>query len=242
VLTLTASGSVSDYTDSVKSSLQQKVADAAGVHKSLVTIHVTAASVIITATIAVPASTTADQVQTSLSSSLGTAEDASTALGITVEEVPTITSSQSNTESTNVAAFAIATIAGMVTGCIVTILAVVVRMRASKSKRAKRDSVVHLTFNPDATRGAAPPIEPPDVRVTVSDSTEGAAPPNLAALLAACGLAQHTSAFEAEGYTLESLLEAMKQGDEAAMRDLRELKLNLGECRKLIAQLKKNIK
>ena len=30
----------------------------------------------------------------------------------------------------------------------------------------------------------------------------------------------------------------MKQGDEAAMRDLRELKLNLGECRKLIAQLK----
>ena len=91
MLTLTASGSVSDYTDSVKSSLQQKVADAAGVHKSLVTIHVTAASVIITATIAVPASTTADQVQTSLSSSLGTAEDASTALGITVEEVPTIT-------------------------------------------------------------------------------------------------------------------------------------------------------
>lgn len=52
------------------------------------------------------------------------------------------------------------------------------------------------------------------------------------------GLAQHTSAFEADGYTLESLLEAVKQGDEAAMRDLRELKLNLGECRKLIAQLK----
>jgi len=69
--------------------LQQKIADAAGVHKSLVTIRVTAASVIITATIGVPASMTADQVQTSLSSSLGTAEDASTALGITVEEVPT---------------------------------------------------------------------------------------------------------------------------------------------------------
>ena len=66
MLTLTASGSVSDYTDSVKSSLQQKIADAAGVHKSLVTIRVTAASVIITATIGVPASTTADQVQTSL--------------------------------------------------------------------------------------------------------------------------------------------------------------------------------
>ena len=38
------------------------------------------------------------------------------------------------------------------------------------------------------------------------------------------------------------MLEAMKQGDEAAMRDLRELKLNLGESRKVIAQLKKNIK
>ena len=252
VFTLAASGSVSDYSDT--SSLRQAVATAAGVDKSLVTIEVTAASVIITATIRVPASTTADEMKTSLSSSLGTADAASTALGITVEEAPTITSSHSHSHpphshSTNVAAFAIAiaALAGLVTGCIVTILAVVVRMRASKSKRAKkdsvvRDSVVHLTVNPDATRGAAPPIEPPDVRVTVSDSNEGAAPANLAALLAACGLAQRTSPFEAEGYTLESLLGAMKQGDEAAMRDLRELKLNLGESRKVIAQLKKNIK
>ena len=91
MLTLTASGSVSDYTDSDKSSLQQKVANVAGVDKSLVTINVTAASVRIIATIAVPESLTANQVANSLSSSLGTAEDASTALGITVEEVPTIT-------------------------------------------------------------------------------------------------------------------------------------------------------
>ena len=91
MLTLTASGSVSDYTDSDKSSLQQKVANVAGVDKSLVTINVTAASVRIIATIAIPESMTANQVANSLSSSLGTAEDASTALGITVEEVPTIT-------------------------------------------------------------------------------------------------------------------------------------------------------
>ena len=91
MLTLTASGSVSDFSDNDKSRLQQKVADAAGVDKSLVTIRVTAASVRITATIAVPASKTADQVQTSLSSTLGTVSDASTALGVTVEEVPTIT-------------------------------------------------------------------------------------------------------------------------------------------------------
>eukprot|EP00964_Phaeocystis_antarctica_P114142 scaffold78102_cov54-Phaeocystis_antarctica.AAC.1 len=84
---MTASGSVSDYSDT--SSLQQGVATAAGVDKSLVTISVAAASVIITATIAVPASTAA-AVQTSLSSTLGTADQASAALGITVESVPTV--------------------------------------------------------------------------------------------------------------------------------------------------------
>ena len=52
-LYVTASGSVSDYSNT--SSLQQKVATAAGVDASLVTISVAAASVIITATIAVPA-------------------------------------------------------------------------------------------------------------------------------------------------------------------------------------------
>ena len=51
-----ASGSVSDYSDT--SSLQQSVAAAAGVDRSLVTISVAAASVIITATITVAASTT----------------------------------------------------------------------------------------------------------------------------------------------------------------------------------------
>ena len=88
VLTFTASGSVSDYSDT--SSLQQKIATAAGVDKSLVTIAVAAASVIITATIAVPASTTAAAVQTSLSSTLGTAADASAALGVTIESAPTV--------------------------------------------------------------------------------------------------------------------------------------------------------
>ena len=88
VLTLMASGSVSDLDTS---SLQQSVAAAAGVDKSLVTIRVAAASVIITASIAVPASTTAAAVQASLSSKLATVEAASTALGVTVESVPTVT-------------------------------------------------------------------------------------------------------------------------------------------------------
>ncbi len=91
MLTLTASGSVNDFSDNDKLSLQQTVAEAAGVDKSLVTIRVAAASVRVTATIAVPTSMTADEVQTSLSSTLGTANAASTALGFTVEEVPTTT-------------------------------------------------------------------------------------------------------------------------------------------------------
>ena len=97
-----------------------------------------------------------------------------------------------------------------------TILVVVIRMRASKSTQGKKD-VVH---------------------VTVSDPAEGTAPESLAALLAACGLEHHASAFEAEGYTLETLLDAVKHGEEAAMRDLRELKLSLGDSRKIINQLK----
>ena len=91
VLTLTASGSGSDYSSSLQSELQQKIAAAAGVDKSFVTISVAAASVIITANIAVPASSAAITVQASLASTLGTAAAASTALGVTVEAVPTVT-------------------------------------------------------------------------------------------------------------------------------------------------------
>ena len=82
------SGSISDYSDT--SALQTSIANNAGVDPSLVSISVTAASVIITATIKVPASTTADALQATLTSRLGTAASASTALGITVESDPTI--------------------------------------------------------------------------------------------------------------------------------------------------------
>ena len=76
------------------------------------------------------------------------------------------------------------------------------------------------------------------VALTAISLTPTKAPESLAALLAACGLEHHASAFEAEGYTLETLLDAVKHGEEAAMRDLRELKLNLGDCRKIVNQLK----
>ena len=95
MLTLTASGSVSDYTDT--SDLQDSIAANAGVDAASVSIHVAAASVIITATIAVPASTTPAAVQATLFSTLGTAASASAALGITVESVPSITESPATT-------------------------------------------------------------------------------------------------------------------------------------------------
>ena len=113
VLTLTAMGDVDEYQGSRKLDLQRKIALAAAVDKSLVTIQLTAASnrrlrrldelaasngqasdgqasVTITATIAVPADTTAAVLQTSLASTLGTAAAASEALGITVESAPSI--------------------------------------------------------------------------------------------------------------------------------------------------------
>ena len=96
MITLTASGSVVDYSDNDKSSLQQKIAAAAGVDKPLVTIRVAAGSVIITARIAVLAATPATAVQTLLLSTLDTADKASKALGITVEGVPTITRVESS--------------------------------------------------------------------------------------------------------------------------------------------------
>ena len=114
-------------------------------------------------------------------------------------------------------------------------LAQSVNTGASGGGADKKLSVVAVHLDLDSTL-PQPPDEVPDER----PSTEGAAPPqSLPALLAACGLEHHRSAFEAERYTLENLLSVMKQGDEAAIRDLRELKLNLEECRKFITQLKK---
>jgi len=136
VLTLTASGSVSDYTDSDKSSLQQKVANAAGVDKSLVTMRVTAASVRIIATIAVPASMAPDAVQASLSSTLGTAADASAALGITVEEAPTVALGDDPLRPPDSGSFSCdgRCIGGIVGGCFVPVLVCILCLSGAFAK------------------------------------------------------------------------------------------------------------
>ena len=89
VLRLVARGDVSDYSASLQGELHKKIASAAGVGADYVTLTVEAASVIITAEIKVPASTTVAAMQTSLSSSLGTADKASEFLGIIIESDPT---------------------------------------------------------------------------------------------------------------------------------------------------------
>ena len=95
VLEFTASGTVSEWTKAINASVTGKIADIAGTLPSAVNITVVSVpplglSVLVTATIAVPSSTTAVAVMDALSASLGSAEDASAALGITVESVPTI--------------------------------------------------------------------------------------------------------------------------------------------------------
>ena len=147
VLTIMASGDVSDYADTT--SLRQKIADAAGVDASLVTISVTAASVLITATIVVPASTTPAAVQTSLASSLGTAENATAALGITVESDPSITASPppggddgkgSSDDGANAGAVAGGVIGGIAFSMLVAGLVYLCRQKSKASNRSNANA------------------------------------------------------------------------------------------------------
>ena len=148
MLTLTVSGTPGDYADT--SNLRQRIATAAGVDDaSLVTISVTAASVIITATIAVPASTTAEAVQTSLAATLGTAAAASAALGITVESDPSITASPppggddgkgSSDDGANAGAVAGGVIGGIAFSMLVAGLVYLCRQKSKASNRSNANA------------------------------------------------------------------------------------------------------
>ena len=88
VIRLTAFGAVEDYTPDVIESLEKNMAAVAGVDASLVTITVAPGSVLITATIAVPAAMQSYGVRNLIKAQLSDAEAASAALGITVASVP----------------------------------------------------------------------------------------------------------------------------------------------------------
>merc|ERR1712166_1733621 len=83
VYKFTAAGAVSDFADTT--ALQEKFADAANVDKTMVSIKVTAASVIIEVTITVPKDKLAATVKARLTSN--SKEEQSKILGVTVETV-----------------------------------------------------------------------------------------------------------------------------------------------------------
>ena len=60
---------------------------------------------------------------------------------------------------------------------------------------------------------------------------------DIAAVLVACGLEHRVKTFEDDGYTLDKARTALSAGEKVLMADLRERKLPLGECRKMINQL-----
>ena len=97
---------------------------------------------------------------------------------------------------------------------------------AEDRKAALQQAEVTVS-EPEAPTNPVPP--------TSTDKEEGAQ--SLATLLASCGLEHRAKVFEDERYTLEHLISAVQQGQEVAKLDLRELKLTLGECRKLITKL-----
>ena len=88
VVRLTAFGTVEDYTPDVIEMLEKNMATVAGVDASLVSITVTPGSVLITATIAVPAAMQSYGVRNLIKAELSDPEAASAALGITVASVP----------------------------------------------------------------------------------------------------------------------------------------------------------
>merc|ERR1719272_1857693 len=109
---------------------------------------------------------------------------------------------------------------------------------SNASAGSSRLTQIEVTVSDSPTQPNAPTNPVPAASTDRPDTKKAAAPESLAALLAACGLGHRAKVFEDEGYKLENLLSAMKRGgEESTMRDLRELKLPLGECRQLIAQL-----
>ena len=103
--------------------------------------------------------------------------------------------------------------------------------------KATEEKVVAAAPAPQAAKAKV--AEPPTgTDGKAKEETEPkAAPKNIAAMLASCGLAHHAKRFEDEGYTLENAFSALESGEKVLMADLRDLKLTLGHCRKLITRL-----
>jgi len=101
VVTLTASGTVDDYTPDVRSSIIRSFAMGAQVAESDVTLEVTAASVILLVSIASPTRAAAQSVQNTLTPMLSSTDDAALFMppGLTVETVPEIEVTETGSSS-----------------------------------------------------------------------------------------------------------------------------------------------
>ena len=115
--------------------------------------------------------------------------------------------------------------------------------RAAEAKTEADAAAEEARQAAEAKTAADAAAEAPKVAKTeagAADGADGAAtqgPQSLRAFLAACGLEHRAQNFEDEEYTLENLLSAWKSDEAVAKGDLRELKLTLGECRKVLNQL-----
>jgi len=115
---------------------------------------------------------------------------------------------------------------------------IIVSSPSSNKDAARRDST-GVTIAPTERAEAAPaaalpsavPVSGPCAEVPSEDLT-------LTAVLASCGLEHRAKLFEDEGYTLEVAFRALDSGQSTLLTDLRDRNLLLGECRRLITQLK----
>ena len=116
---------------------------------------------------------------------------------------------------------------------------IVVSSPSSNKDAARRRDSTGVTVAPTERAEAAPaaalpsavPVSGPCAEVPSEDLT-------LTAVLASCGLEHRAKLFEDEGYTLEVAFRALDSGQSTLMTDLRDLSLSLGDCRRLITQLK----
>ena len=253
-LVLKAAGTVEDYeakADAVKASLRQELQ--CFLPACMLTVTVEAGSVILTV-VATDTTGAASQVE-SAAVALQTKDldDMSSALGITIEETPSalsVTDVQVQVtrlapspprpplpgvgeEAASDAGPGLAI--GLALGgfLLVAVLAAAIFFWLRK-RRTKLPSSSASTKAPRQVEVIV--TQPASTQPETQQPT--AAPESLAAVLAACGLQHHEKTFQAEGYTLETLLKSIKQGDAAARSDLRELKLKMGKCRRLINHLK----
>jgi hypothetical protein len=86
-MAVVAAGDVSDITPSIQLGMRQAVADEVGVPETAVTLTVSAASVLLTFEVALPASVSVSSAQSALSTKLATPAAASSFLAVTVESI-----------------------------------------------------------------------------------------------------------------------------------------------------------